>query len=173
MVWLRWFMVAVAVVALSGCADDAGSSGDSTDSVAEDLRARDYVPAETFFEEGGLDTWYDLTRRLKSDFDEVCPDTFCEGTYTNYESMAFRCSVSKKEGTIGSCVWVFAASEETVKESTGNVRVDTAFFKCKMPIPPNTKAADFVAALSQAPRAAEAPLPNGTKSLYDAVVDCL
>jgi hypothetical protein len=146
-----------------------------TESPSSPLEGREYVDARSYFTEPEqLDLWYTLTFNLKADFDAICGDTFCEGEYTNYESLGFRCSVEQNAGTLGECVWIFAASNDEIARATGNVKVHTETWRCPMPIAPGTPARSFLAALS-APgqRPLYAPLPGTERALYDGLMDCL
>ncbi|MGK3959500.1 hypothetical protein WMF38_41445 [Sorangium sp. So ce118] len=148
--------------------DGAGAPVGSTD-------AKRFVDAESYFTSSAeLDAWYGLLRELNDDFDVVCGDTFCEGDYSNYRSLRFRCSVEEHAGTIGSCVWVLAASNEEILPSTGDVEVDARIFLCEMPVAPETAVVELVEALSAAAgRAINAALPGTERSLYDGLVECL
>ncbi|WP_437647501.1 hypothetical protein [Sorangium sp. So ce362] len=148
--------------------DGAGAPAGSTG-------AKRFVDAESYFTSAAeIDAWYGLLRVLDDDFDAVCGDTFCEGEYSNYKPLRFRCSVEEHAGTIGSCMWVFAASNEEILPSTGDVEVDARVFLCEMPVAPETAVVDLVKALS-APmdRAIDAALPGTDRSLYDGLVECL
>lgn len=148
--------------------DGAGAQAGSTG-------AKSFVEAGSYFtSEAEIDAWYGLLRALDDDFDAVCGDTFCEGEYSNYKPLRFRCSVEEHAGTIGSCVWVLAASNEEIQPSTGDVEVDARIFVCEMPVAPETAVVDLVEALS-APgdRAIDTALPGTDRSLYDGLVDCL
>ncbi|XXX77460.1 hypothetical protein WMF30_01625 [Sorangium sp. So ce134] len=136
---------------------------------------KSFVDAESYFTSSAeIDAWYALLRDLGDDFDGVCGDTFCEGEYSNYRPLRFRCSVEEHAGTIGSCVWALAASSEEILPSTGEVEVDARIFVCEVPVAPETAVIDFVAALS-APgeRAINTALPGTDRSIYDGLVDCL
>ncbi|WP_437813852.1 hypothetical protein [Sorangium sp. So ce1078] len=137
--------------------------------------AKSFVDAELYFTSSAeLDAWYGLLRELEDDFDIVCGDTFCEGEYTNYKSLRFRCSVEEHAGTIGKCVWVLAASNEEILPSTGDVEVDARIFLCEMPVAPETAVGDLVEALSASrERAINTALPGTDRSLYDGLVECL
>lgn len=139
------------------------------------LATRGFVDARSYFTRAeDIDAWFALTAALKSDFDGICGDTFCEGDFSNYESLAFRCSVHARRGTIGSCAWVFAASLDEVEPATGAIRVDARTWTCAAPLAPATRVRDFVNALS-APgsTALFAPLPGTQRSLYDGLAECL
>src|SRR5262245_46502134 len=53
---------------------------------------------ESFDNETDQNRWFELRRRLRQDFDDVCGDTFCEGDFTNLQAMSFRCSASMRTG---------------------------------------------------------------------------
>ncbi|XYH95386.1 hypothetical protein ACMHYB_47530 [Sorangium sp. So ce1128] len=148
--------------------DGAGAPVGSAD-------AKSFVDAESYFTSSAeLDAWYGLLRELNDDFDVVCGDTFCEGEFSNYKPLRFRCSVEEHTGTIGRCVWVLAASSEEILPSTGDVEVDARIFLCEMPVAPETAVVDLVEALSAAAgRAINAALPGTERSLYDGLVECL
>jgi hypothetical protein len=109
---------------------------------------------------------------LKRDFDQICGDTFCEGEYSNIESLRYRCSVRQASGRIGQCVWLFAASNEEIDPETGEVVAAPNFWRCPTPLAPNTTIEELLAAVAgQSPL--RAPLPRTDRSIYDGLVDCL
>lgn len=146
----------------------AGDPAGSTD-------AERYIDAASYFTSSAeIDAWYGLLRELRDDFDDVCGDTFCEGEYSNYKPLRFRCSVEEHAGTIGRCVWVLAASNEEILPSTGEVEVDARTFVCEMPVAPETRVVDVVEALSASSvRAIDTALPGTDRSLYDGLAGCL
>ncbi|XXT17030.1 hypothetical protein WME94_43060 [Sorangium sp. So ce429] len=155
--------------------ESAAPQHDGAGAPVGSIDAKRFVDAGSYFTSSAeLDAWYGLLRELDDDFDVVCGDTFCEGDYSNYMSLRFRCSVEEHAGTIGSCVWVLAASNEEILPSTGDVEVDARTFLCEMPVAPGTAVADLVEALSAAAgRAIDAALPGTERSLYDGLVECL
>jgi hypothetical protein len=166
--------VVFGVLSLACSVNPAPASGD-LDRLSSPLAAAGYVDVRSYFTApADIDRWYELTFRLQDEFDAICGDTFCEGDYSNYESLGFRCSVEAGAGTIGECVWVFAASTEEVLPDTGEVAVHSEAWRCTMPLWPDTRAADLLVALS-APgqRALYAPLPGTERALYDGLLDCL
>lgn len=134
-----------------------------------------FVDARSYFTEpDDIARWYDLTFRLRDEFDAICGDTFCEGDYTNYESLGFDCSVEQRTGRLGQCVWVFAASSDEVLPESGEITVYSEAWRCVMPLAAGTPAGDFLSAMSAAEgRALYAPLPGTEQTLYDGLVDCL
>ncbi|WP_437680003.1 hypothetical protein [Sorangium sp. So ce131] len=171
--------LALACSAAHGAAEplpeSAAPQQDGAGAPAGSTGATSFIDAGSYFTSAAeIDAWYGLLRVLDDDFDAVCGDTFCEGDYSNYTPLRFRCSVEEHTGTIGSCVWVLAASSEEILPSTGEVEVDGRIFLCEMPVAPGTAAADLVEALS-APldRAIDAALPGTDLSLYDGLAECL
>lgn len=122
--------------------------------------------------EAGWDTFYDLERRLRIGFDDICGDTFCEGDYSNIQHLRFRCSVDKQAGTMGRCTWVLAGSWEDVNPDDGNILVHSRLWNCAAPLQPGTSVDAFYKAL-EGRRAIDAPLPGTNQSLYDSLVHCL
>lgn len=135
--------------------------------------ARQYVDVSSYLtSEADFEAWYQLRANLDQNFDAICGDTFCEGDYSNIQSLRFRCSVDSRTGVLGECVWVFAASNEEVDPATGAITVQTQSFTCKAPLAPRTTLRAFLDALS-GPSPLYAPLPRTQTSLYDGLVDCL
>src|SRR5690606_40042877 len=50
-----------------------------------------YGDATEYFQtDAQYEAWFDLTRALRRDFDWICGDTFCEGEYSNIQSLRYR-----------------------------------------------------------------------------------
>jgi hypothetical protein len=145
------------------------------DGGGEDSGAAHFVDAQSFLEDpDDIDAWYQLVAELRSGFDDVCGDTFCEGEYSNYQSLRFRCSVEQTTGTIGSCVWVFAASAEEIAPETGVITVDGRLFACEMPVASGTGIHTLLEELlAPGVDPLKEPLPGSDRSLYDGVAECL
>ncbi|WP_394850554.1 hypothetical protein LZC95_24240 [Pendulispora brunnea] len=175
---LRSILVALVPMALgsAACSAPDGAGGEEARVAAAALTegsAKEYVDiAQHLTEAADVDAWYALVSNLKRNFDDLCGDTFCEGEFSNIESLRYRCSVEKASGTMGTCVWVFGASKEDVTTSTGNVTVDTQTWRCKTPLAPNTSVHDFLSALSGT-HPIDAKLPGSTQSIYDGLTNCL
>jgi hypothetical protein len=169
------FILIVLLAAGCAAAETTAHEVEDTETVAGSLSSDAFVDARSYLTApADIDAWYELLSYLKIDFDAVCGDSFCEGEYTNYEPLAFRCSLKAQAGTIGKCVWVFAASNEEVVPSTGNVKVHAKTWRCKMPLRPDTPIGDFVQALSASGgQPIHATLPGTNLSLYDGLADCL
>ena len=76
-----------------------------------DTRRNHYIDVyEYFTTDAQYEAWFTLTAQLNHDFDDICGDTFCEGDYSNIESLRFRCSVEQTTGRVGRCLWIFAGS---------------------------------------------------------------
>lgn len=166
------------VTIIIACACSSASAHDESESLerlASPLEEASYIDAGSYFTEpADIDAWYSLTFALQSDFDDVCGDTFCEGDYSNYESLRFRCSVEQSSGTVGRCVWTFAASQDEIDPATGEVSVVGEIWTCPMPLEQDTSARDFLRALSGSDeQPLYARLPGSERSLYDGLVECL
>lgn len=132
-----------------------------------------YVDTSAYLtRDADIDAWYELTHGLKHGFDQICGDTFCEGEFTNIQSLRFRCSVRRTTGEIGVCAWMFAASEEEIEPRTGRILVRKGFWRCLAPLAPHTTIEELLAAL-QGPSPLYAALPRSTVSLMDGLIDCL
>ena len=119
------------------------------------------------------EAWIGLRIALKDDFDAICGDTFCEGEFSNIESLRFRCSVDQASGRIGMCAWMFAASNEEIDPATGRIRVSQrGFWRCRAPLVRGTTIEQFIDAL-QGEEPLYAPLPMTTKTMMDGLIDCL
>jgi len=153
---------------------DVGDAG-RIDRLSSPLSEPSYVEAGSYFTEpADIDAWYSLTRALKADFDHICGDTFCEGDYSNYQSLGFRCSIEQGSGQLGQCVWSFAASQDEIDAATGKVTVAGEIWSCPMPLEDDTSASDFLSVLSSSDeQPLFTPLPGSELSLYDGLVDCL
>jgi hypothetical protein len=128
---------------------------------------------ESFTSEDDQNRWFELRRRLRQDFDDICGDTFCEGDFTNLQAMSFRCSVSTRTGQLRHCRWIFAGSYETVSPQSGNIRPVARFFHCAVPLQ-GTPAAALDALLAPGGRGPLwSPMPGSPRSIYDTLADCL
>ncbi len=124
-------------------------------------------------DEARYEAWLDLRNRLHRRFDDICGDTFCEGEFSNIQSLRFNCSVHQTSGRIGMCAWVFAASNEEIDPATGRIRVSQrGFWRCRMPLAPDTRIERLVDAL-QVERPLYAPLPRTTRTIIDGLIECL
>jgi hypothetical protein len=143
---------------LESAAEDADASSQTTY-----VELGDFLTTET-----DTNAWLDLRRALAQGFDDVCGDTFCEGDYSNLESLEFNCSVSSKIGKVRECAWTFAASDDRVVATTGEVAATVPFFICR--VTPHAKAGELLTALAADPL--HTVLPGLEKSLYDSLSDC-
>ncbi|MPZ20603.1 MAG: hypothetical protein GEV06_22230 [Luteitalea sp.] len=170
----RSFLLALAlVVALCMPSVALATNDDGGSQSASILPVAEYVDVSAYLTEpADIDAWYTMIYNLKQNFDYICGDTFCEGEYTNIESLRYRCSVEGLTGTIGSCVWVFAASNEEVSPSTGKIIVDVGTWRCRSPIVRGTSIHDLLSALA-GPSPLYATLPETDRSIYDGLVTCL
>ncbi|RDZ29247.1 hypothetical protein [Lysobacter silvisoli] len=137
------------------------------------VAAAEYVDAASHLSsEAEIKAWYGLQHGLRENFDEICGDTFCEGDYSNIQSLRFRCSVDRFSGVLGQCLWLFAASNESVDPATGKVAARFQHWRCRSPLAPGTNVQALLGALA-GERPLYAVLPGTGRSLYDGLVDCL
>ncbi|MCU0684534.1 MAG: hypothetical protein MUF34_20195 [Polyangiaceae bacterium] len=116
--------------------------------------------------------FFEARRALADHFEELCGDSFCEGEYSSIEPLQLRCSVDPQKGTLGGCAWAFAAaSSPHIMPESGAVRAQRQTFVCPLPVKGTVEA--LLSALDGAADPLFAPLPGGTASVYDALIDCL
>ena len=120
-----------------------------------------------------IEAWVGILAALRREFDEACGDTFCEGDFSNYQSLRFRCSVESSTGIVGSCSWVLAASNEEIDPDTGVIEVSGKLFHCSMPVRPTPVEALLAALTAPEVDPLRAPLPGTDRSLFDGLADCL
>jgi hypothetical protein len=119
-----------------------------------------------------FDAWFSLTDKLRSNFDYICGDTFCEGDYSDIQSIDFRCSVGQITGRIGQCVWVFAGSYNDIDSNTGAINVTAQTWSCITPLAPHTTIDELLSALA-GDEPLHSPLPDTQTTIYDGLIDCL
>lgn len=172
---LRPILLAPVLVTFACSATSDAGDAERVDRLSSPLSEPGYVEAGSYFTEpADIDAWYSLTRALKADFDHICGDTFCEGDYSNYQSLGFRCSIEQASGQLGQCMWSFAASQDEIDPATGEVTVAGEIWSCPMPLAAATAAGDFLTVLASSDdRPLFTPLPGSELSLYDGLVDCL
>ncbi|TDV32023.1 hypothetical protein [Stenotrophomonas sp. CC22-02] len=115
---------------------------------------------------------YGLEAALTREFDARCADTWCEGQYSNYQVLEFRCAVLAHRGTVQRCAWVIAASELAVQADSGEIRVDNGRWVCPVELHPGMPVEAFHAALD-APGGLVGPLPGLDHGLFDVLPDCI
>jgi hypothetical protein len=121
---------------------------------------------------GDVDGWFGLTGRLKSDFDNICGDTFCGGDYPPF-AVNLDCSVNLSTGKISRCSWLFAGAYASIDPQLGTVKQNKKFWTCSLPWSGLTPA-DLIAKLGTSTpgdTALQRQLPSG-KSTYDALGTC-
>ena len=158
---IRTLLPTLLLAALPAVHADAAAAGQYVDVSGYDLSDAEY------------EAWIGLGNGLEDDFDRICGDTFCEGEYSNIQSLRFRCSVDRATGRIGMCAWMFAASNEEIDPATGRIKVSQrGFWRCRAPLVPGTTIEAFIAAL-QVDAPLHAPLPSTTATMMDGLIDCL
>lgn len=131
-----------------------------------------YVNATTYLSGTQLDAWYGMTRRLKSNFDNICADSFCGGYFSNIEALRYNCSVDQATGHIGMCAWTFAASNEAIDPISGNIAVEKGSWRCRTPLDQNIGIDKLITALAGS-TPLSAPLPGSRLTILDGLVnDC-
>ena len=158
-----WIVASVAMLAMALSHSALATDGKYVDAV-------DYPDGEQ-----GWDRFYGLTDRLTRDFDNICGDTFCEGEYSNIQSLRFWCSVERATGMMGECIWTLAGSNQQVDPDSGRIQVDARTWQCKAPLSRGTSVESFYTALegSRPFDTIDAPLPGTGRSIYDGLTDCL
>ncbi|HTV22262.1 MAG TPA: hypothetical protein VMG12_26420 [Polyangiaceae bacterium] len=166
---------ALACAAPSGSSSGTAREGGSIDTLSSPLATGEYIDARSYLtSDDDINRWYDLTFALRDDFDDICGDTFCEGDYSNYQSLEFSCSVDQASGFLGECSWVFAASIEELERATGRFDVQGRTWQCTLPLAPDTPATGFLQTLTSSDeRPLFTPLPNTDATAYDGLIDCL
>lgn len=135
--------------------------------VATYVEMRNYLPTSQ-----EQDAWRNTRYALKREFYDICGDTFCSGEFTNIESLNYRCSVNTSTGTIGECVWVFAASDEDVDPNSGKVVVKPRVWQCVSPLAPSTSAQELAAVLAST-NPMQVTLPRTNTNLHESLTNCL
>lgn len=145
----------------------------ATGTASAQTAPRNYVEAGSWVRtDADIEAWYTLLANLRRNFDDICGDTFCEGDWSNIQALRMRCSVETGSGSIGRCVWIFAASNEEIDAATGRILVDTHTWRCRAPIVRGTTLPELLAALA-GDEPLYAALPRGGGSIYDGLIDCL
>lgn len=161
------FLIAfLALAPLAAMAQQAGTASQGYESSYVDVSA--YPLSDDRYE-----AWLHLRIGLRDGFDQICGDTFCEGEFSNIEPLRFRCSVDQSSGRIGTCAWIFAASNEEIDPASGRVRVSQrGFWRCRAPLVRGTTIEQFIDAL-QVEQPLHEPLPMTGRTLMDGLIDCL
>ena len=129
-----------------------------------------------------IPTWsqyQDWRRGLAAQFDELCPDSYCEGSHSNIQSMSFECSVNQTSHQIGSCTWLFVGWNVETDPDSGAVSGDSRVYQCNVSI--KASLAELTAFLNAASATGPSgrmgmlhePIPGGTRTLSEVLSDCL
>ena len=133
-----------------------------------------YVAATDYYGTAvGQKKWHDAQAALVAGFDNVCGDTFCGSDFSDLQSLAFECAVTKSNGNVKSCAWVFGGSYHVVPSKGGALQETSSTFRC--PFTVKGTLPQLITALTApgAPDAIHRPLPGMTASAYDALGGCL
>ena len=140
---------------------------------AASVHESDYVEMSAYLQaDADFEAWYALRHNLKRNFDDICGDTFCEGDYSNIESLRYTCSVHRVTGRIGMCGWTFAASDEAIEPVHGRIVARTPGWFCRSPLVAGTTVESLLQSL-QGEAPLYAALPSTSTTLFDGLVDCL
>ncbi len=141
--------------------------------VAQAGSAGQYVEAGAALRtDAEVEAWYGITMQLRRQFDEICGDTFCEGDYSNLQPLRFQCAVDARSRRIGTCVWSFAGSQESIDPATGHITSQPGFWQCRIPLVPQTSLDRLLAALDN-PQPLYVGLPGSERTVLDGLIDCL
>lgn len=116
--------------------------------------------------------YQDLRRRLQSNFDNVCGDTYCEGEFSDIQALRFRCAVAVATGTVSHCGWAFAASDLDVDPASGEIQGRQPVWLCRLPVPAGIPVERFFAAMA-GDRPLFRVLPGATSTFHEALGECL
>jgi len=175
--------------ALSAAGDDAlnttipGTSGSFYDALVTCFDGVVGAPppnvTQTFYSELGdylwntSDTaglaWMQTKRKLNEGFDQVCGDSFCEGEYSDISALRLACSINANTKRVSRCGWSFVGANINV-DSRGQLKADMTTKKCSFAVGATADA--FSTALA-GDDPLNAPLPNSSSSIYDALIGCL
>jgi len=121
---------------------------------------------------------------LTDGFNEVCPDTFCEGDYSNLMSMGMTCSVKISTNEMVACTWAFVGTAPEVDPNTG--AIDNQYRTltiCKIDVAgvPVQDFLDTINGKSKRMNADGTPVAEGIESVfvgkkasvYDQLTECL
>src|SRR5262245_60378682 len=131
-------ILALAIGLFTGCSNGANTGEPTGDSSGKADRGDDdaaaYIDITDWTSPGAswdaYVAWLDVKKRLASDFDQVCGDTFCEGEYGNLTAVDLSCSVNAETDEIQGCVWEFYGSNTTLDPSTGAIEVEHETYAC-------------------------------------------
>ncbi len=149
--------------------NDAQDDGDrGADSYDSSFTGTTFVDLGDFVtSDADIARWSEIRRGLEARFDEVCGDTFCEGDYSNIESLGFTCSVTSKQGRIRD---VCGRSRPAPSPSTA--RPEASLPACLLRVPRPADRAGARALEGVRRRSLSSRLPGLSGSLYDALGDC-
>jgi hypothetical protein len=155
-------LLALLIVSLSGAVH-----------AQSDTRRNHYVDVyEYFTTDAQYEAWFNLTARLDQGFDDICGDTFCEGDYSNIQSLRLRCSVEQRNGRISQCLWIFAGSYEDVDPANGHIDVNSHVWQCQLPLAPYTTIDGLMSALA-GDDPLRTTLPGTQVTIYDGLAECI
>jgi len=150
---------------LAGCAagleDDAGA--DEQDVRTEYVHIMDFAATDQ-------GAWYDLIRKLNTEFTDACGATGCGTHYARITPLTFSCAVSSKRGSVHDCAWTFTTVKTGVDSANAVIGVDAPIFECH--VHPRMTAPNLIALLQASEPAIDEPLPGMDGSIRDTLADC-
>jgi hypothetical protein len=117
-----------------------------------------------------LDLYTALQRRVRSDFDEICGDVWCEGDIQNWQLLTMECSIRSDGARVRECHLVVAGSEQSLSAETGRFTVlRREVLECRVELNIPLEKLLKVKGLDS-----EIRLPRGaTTSFYQELVRCM
>ena len=117
----------------------------------------------------GAIAWQSTKRRLASQFDQACGDSWCEGEYPHIAPLRFVCSMNRNTKRVARCSWSFALAETSVGAG-GTITARTTTKSCNVEV--GASASELTTALN-VDDPLRAKLPGKATSIYDALIGCL
>ncbi len=109
---------------------------------------------------------------LVTGFNDVCGDTFCESDYSDMQSLAFVCSITKSTGNVKACDWIFGGSFSQIA-TNGAVTPTSQTWTCPVPVHGTLSQLITTLTASGSTDPIDRALPGTTASAYDAIGGCL
>jgi hypothetical protein len=131
------------------------------------VEASDYYTSPTWQAK-----WANSKAALLTGFNNVCGDTFCESDYSDMQSMAFVCAITKSTGNVKDCAWVLSGSYYDVATNGADVATSTSW---NCPVHVQGTLSQLITTLTASGTTApiDRLLPGTTASAYDALAGCL
>lgn len=134
-----------------------------------------WVDSHEYFND---ETFKNAASSLSRAFDVGCGDTFCGGSFSNWTSLGFNCSINDQSGVFGDCSWTFAGAKTSIDETTGKLKNYHETVFCSLDFK-GLNAQEVVSQISKKAKAQRGSallniVIKGKKiSIYDQIVDCI